>query len=309
MNCAVTGGAGFIGSHLTEALLAAGHAVTVYDRPGARYLEPVRRTGARVVVVDAFDPGHAVPRLAGCDVLYHLAWSTVPRTSNADPAADVTTNVVGSVRWLREAARAGVGRVVFASSGGAVYGIARRLPIREDHATEPLSSYGIGKLAVEKYLALFHRLSGLDYCALRIANVYGPRQPLAPGRGAIAAFLFHALRKEELVIFGDGSAVRDYVEVSDVAAALVRAGGYRGPARLFNIGSGEGQTLRDLLGILEPLLPWPVLVRYAPAPVPEVPASVLDVGRAARVLKWRPAVGLKDGLVRACQWARTAAEA
>ena len=258
--CLVLGGAGFIGSHLAEALLLRGDTVRVFDRPnlvlpeslaGARGLERVDGD-----FINEDDLAHAVP---GCDVVFHLVSTTLPKSSNDNPIYDVDTNVIGTLHLLEVAKQSGVRKIVFISSGGTVYGIPRQIPVPESHATDPLVSYGISKLAIEKYLHLYKVLHGLDYTVLRVANPFGERQRVNAAQGAVAVFLHKALAGETIEIWGDGSVTRDYVYIRDVVNAFVKAMDYEGEPRVFNIGSGEGRSLNDILAAMEELLGRPVV--------------------------------------------------
>jgi UDP-glucose 4-epimerase len=299
MRCVVLGGAGFIGSHLVERLLAAGHSVRVFDLndpgPAGRYPRYGEVEWVRGNFLEVEDVRRGI---AGCEAAFHLAWTTLPKSSNEDPAADVEHNIAGTVRVLEAWRRAGGGKFVFISSGGTVYGAPRALPITEAQATYPLSSYGITKLAIEKYLELYRVLHGLDYCVLRVANPYGERQRIVSGQGAVTAFLYRAHRGEPIEIWGDGRVVRDYLYVGDVAEALARALDHRGERRVINIGSGAGRDLNEVLAAIERVLGRPVERRYAPGRNFDVPANVLDVSLARAELGWQPTTSFEDGLAR-----------
>jgi len=294
MKCVLVGGAGFIGLHLAERLLAAGHTVRVFDlrdgdTPRHRDIEWVRG--------DFLDTGSVRGALAGCDAVFHLAWTTLPKSSNDDPAADVETNVVGTLRLL-EAWRGNRGKFVFVSSGGTVYGVPRTVPIAEDHPTQPISSYGITKLTIEKYLELYRVLHGLDYCVLRLANPFGERQRVETGQGAVTAFLHRARRGEPVEIWGDGRVVRDYIYIGDIADALARTLDYRGSRRVVNIGSGIGRDLNQLAAAIESVTGRRLERRYLPGRGFDVPANVLDISLARAELGWRPATSFEEGLAR-----------
>ncbi len=219
---------------------------------------------------------------------------------------DVESNVVGTLRMLHAASRGEVRKVVFISSGGTVYGMPQAVPIPESHPTEPRVSYAIAKLAIEKYLALFQSTHGLDHVVLRVANPYGERQRVDAAQGAVAVFLDRALRREPIEIWGDGTVVRDYLHVSDVARAFLRAIDYSGEPRVFNIGSGSGCSLNELLAAIERLLGRTVERRYLPGRGFDVPRNVLDITRARDVLGWAPRVSLEEGLRATLAWARAA---
>jgi UDP-glucose 4-epimerase len=304
--CVVLGGAGFIGSHLVEALLTAGHRVRIFDRPHVdRLAELGARPGVETYTGDFINPQALRPALAGAEVVYHLVSTTLPKTSNDNPAYDVESNVIGTLRLLELCRAQGVRRVVFVSSGGTVYGVPQSTPIDERHPTDPICSYGVHKLAIEKYLQLARTLYGVDYCILRPANLYGPRQRLDIAQGAVAVFLDRALRREPIEIWGDGSVVRDYVYVGDAVGALVKALDYGGSQRIFNIGSGNGVSLNELLVHIGRLLGRAPEVRYGSARTVDVPANVLDCSAAKRHLGWSAATALDEGLRRTYEWMRS----
>jgi len=305
--CLVLGGGGFLGGHIVEALQAAGHPVRVFDRV------PRRATTADVAPAtewfegDFGNRGDVAAALSDCQVAVHLVATTLPRTSNEDPTHDLESNLLPTIRFLAVARERGVRRIVFASSGGTVYGIPSVVPVPETHATQPLCSYGIHKLAIEHYLHLYHALHGLEYCVLRLANPFGERQRSDASQGAVAVFLDHALRGTPVTIWGDGSAVRDYVYVGDVAAAFLAAVPPGGPTGVYNIGSGHGQSVNDLLAAIESLLGRTVARTYVEGRPFDVPVNVLDIGLAARELHWRPRVAFREALDRTLAWRRRVA--
>lgn len=298
-SCLVLGGAGFIGSHLAEALLQAGHRVRIFDRPHLDRLPAFLQRGEfEVFTGDFLNPRTLSPALDGSEIVFHLVSTTLPKTSNDNPMYDVESNVMGTLRLLELCRQQGVRKVVFASSGGTVYGVPRSVPIDESHPTDPICSYGIHKLAIEKYLQLNHRIHGLDYCVVRPANLYGPRQRLDIAQGAVAVFLDRALRGKPIQVWGDGSVVRDYLYVGDAAEALLKAAAFEGEPRLFNIGSGAGTSLTQLIKEIEALLGRAVPVEYTAARSLDVPANVLDASLARRHLGWAPRTSLAEGLRR-----------
>jgi len=299
----VLGGAGFIGSHLAEALAREGHRVRVFDRPHGDRL-PLFARGFELFTGDFLNPQALAPALEGVETVFHLVSTTLPKNSNDNPAYDVESNVLGTLRLLELCRASGVRKLVYVSSGGTVYGPPRSVPVREDHPTEPISSYGVHKLTVEKYLHLEHHLHGLDYCVLRPPNLYGPRQRLDTAQGAVAVFLDRALRGEPIEIWGDGSVVRDYVYIVDAIDALLKAARFNGAPRVFNLGSGRGTSLKELVAAIEALLGRPVKVNYSAARALDVPVNVLDATAAARHLGWRASTPLAEGLRRTYEWLR-----
>jgi len=202
------------------------------------------------------------------------------------------------VRFLAAARAATVKKIVFFSSGGTVYGVPRCWPISERHPTDPICSYGIGKLAIEKYLKLFHHLHGLDYTVLRISNPYGARQRPTGVQGVVAAFADRMRRNAPLEIWGDGSAVRDYIHVSDVVRAALAAGQYGGPDRIFNIGSGRGLSLIEVAAAMGAAARVTPEIVFSKSGRLDVSANVLDITRARSRLCWQPMVSFDDGLRR-----------
>ncbi len=298
-SCLVLGGAGFIGSHLAEALLQAGHRVRIFDRPHLDRLPGfLQRRQFEVFTGDFLNPRALSPALAGTEVVFHLVSTTLPKTSNDNPVYDIESNVLGTLRLLDLCREHKVRKVVFVSSGGTIYGVPRSIPIDENHPTNPICSYGIHKLAIEKYLQLSHRLHGLDYCVVRPPNLYGPRQRLDVSQGAVAVFLDRALRGKPIQVWGDGSVVRDYVYVEDAAEALLKAAAFEGEQKVFNIGSGVGTSLIELIKQIEELLGRPIPVEYGAARPLDVPANVLDASLARRYLGWTPRTPLAEGLRR-----------
>lgn len=293
----VLGGGGFIGSHLTAALLAAGHAVRVLERPGC--VRPADIAADARLDWQEGDFGVAADlrrALEGVDMVFHLVSTTQPQSSNDDPALDVRSNLLATLGLLEQLRGQPQTRLIFLSSGGTVYGTPAEVPIPETHPTEPACSYGIVKLAIEKYLALYRLLHGLDYRILRLANPYGPGQQLNRAQGAVAVFLARIAQAEPIEVWGDGSVVRDYLYIGDVVSALVGAAQYDGEARIFNIGSGQGHSVREIIAAIETATGKTAEVRYTPGRKFDIPVSVLDIARARAELGWSPRTGLADGL-------------
>ncbi len=301
--CLVLGGKGFIGSHLVDALLRKGWPVKVFDRANIPPLND-KSLAERVEWLDGDFTSDADVRaaLADCDICYHLVSTTLPQSSNADPVFDVETNIAGTIRLLNHAVRLGVKKVVFISSGGTVYGIPHEVPISEDHPTNPICSYGITKLAIEKYLHLYWALQGLDYTVLRLSNPFGERQRIHASQGAVAVFMGKVLRGETIEIWGDGSVVRDYIYIGDAVAAMVLAAKCTSAEHVFNIGSGVGISLNEILAGIEHVTGRKADCRYAAARAFDVPTSVLSLDRAKAELKWAPETSFTEGLRRLMTW-------
>ena len=300
MNCLVLGGNGFIGSHLVDQLLAEGHNVRVFDKYAEYYRKPLLSVDYHYG--DFGNRGLLMEALMDIDVVFHLISTTLPKTSNDDPAFDVQSNVVETIFLLDQCNARQIKKIIFISSGGTVYGKPAMLPIPEDSATDPECSYGITKLAIEKYLYLFWYLHKLDYCILRLANAYGERQRPTATQGAIPVFLEKTLQNDEIVVWGDGSVVRDYIYVTDIVRALIKALTYSGENKIFNIGSGQGHSLDELIHVIENVTGRSLQVKYADARSFDVPINVLDISRAKSHLDWAPMVSLLDGVARMHAW-------
>jgi UDP-glucose 4-epimerase len=300
----VLGGTGFIGSHLVDALAAEGHFVRVLARPASAHVAR-RWPNPRVeVVLGDFGDRDTIERVVrGCDVVFHLVSTTLPKASNEQPLYDLASNVGGTIQLLDAVRREGVRKVVFASSGGTIYGRTRVSPIPEDHATDPTCAHGIGKLAIEKYLQLFKELHGLDCCALRIANPYGERQRTEKAQGAVGVLLERALNGRPFEIWGDGSVVRDYIHVSDVVRALIAGAAATDAANnVFNIGTGQGTSLNELVAVVERTINRRVRRIYLPARGFDIDENVLDTTRATEELGWTASVSLEDGIRETIEW-------
>ncbi len=302
MDCVVTGGAGFIGSNLVDALLARGDRVTVIDdlSTGKRAnLASASQAGVRLEVADVreADRVREVFATARPELVFHLAAQIDVRRSVTDPIADATSNVLGTIAVLEAARAVGAKRLVNTSTGGGLYGDAELLPTPEDHTIRPLAPYGQGKYAAEGYCELYARTTGLSTVSLRYGNVYGPRQDVHGEAGVVAIFCGLLISGRAPVVFGDGRQTRDWVDVSDVVAAnLIAAEASMSGA--INIGHGQETSVLDLLGALGEIVEPGALAQpvFEPERPGEVRRSCLDVTRARNELGWEPRVQLRDGL-------------
>jgi UDP-glucose 4-epimerase len=293
----VTGGAGFIGSHVVDALLARGDEVAVIDSL-ARGKEETVAAGAELHVRDIREPLDDVFDAVRPEAVYHLAAQVDVRVSVERPVDDADVNVLGTVRIL-EAARRHRAQVVFASTGGAIYGECE-VAADEDSALEPLSPYGTGKLAAEEYLRSYNRLYGTRHIALRYGNVYGPRQDPHGEAGVVAIFLGALARGEQARIFGDGLQSRDYVYVGDVARATTSTLGQ--DSGVYNVGTGRETSVVDLYALCAKVAGSDIPAEHAPARLGELQRSFLDPTRAAESLGFTAMVELEDGLRATWEW-------
>ncbi len=312
MRVLVTGGAGFIGSTLVDRLLAEGYDVDVVDDlstgslsnlAGARAQQQQKMTFQRLDVrSDAMRELilHRKP-----EVVYHLAAQADVRVSVANPMLDAEVNIIGSLNVIQAALDAGARKVVFAGSGGTLYGVPDAMPTREGHPQRPLSPYGVSKKAVGDYLHYFREIHGLEYSVLALANVFGPRQDPHGEAGVIAIFAGKLLGGERPTIFGDGEQTRDFVFVDDVVDAFARAIDKAG-GLIVNIGSGVETSVQQLFDLMAAATDFPEPARYAPARAGELRRSALDPGRAAIHLGWKPFTTLEEGTTRTVDYFRVA---
>ena len=299
MRALVTGGAGFIGSNLVDALIERGDSVDVIDNLASGKRENVNAR-ARLHVIDVREPLNDLFVELHPDVCFHLAAQADVRVSVERPDFDAEVNVVGTVRVL-EAARAADSRVVFTSTGGAIYGECSE-PATEASECQPLAPYGAAKLAGEEYLLTFQRLYGMNNVVLRFGNVFGPRQDPHGEAGVVAIFLGRLRDDETCLIYGDGTQERDYVYVGDVVAAILAAAEVTGG--VFNIGTGRATSVLELYELCRRVAGSESAAELAPARPGELQRSVLDIGKAEDELRWRPQTGLEEGLRHTWNWIR-----
>lgn len=302
----ILGGCGFIGRHVALALHQRGETVVLADvtPPSDAICEELP------VAFRQVEPGQPnwPALLEGVDVFHHYAWTTVPATADANPIADFDANLRQLVSLLEafrlRKADGIMPKLIFASSGGTVYGPITRTPVDEEHPYNPTNAYGASKAAAEIYIGYYRKAHGIDGRIARISNPYGAGQNPTKRQGAASTFLFQALEGSTISIWGDGQAVRDYIHIADLATALVTLSQAPAnkiaalPTAIFNIGSGEGISLNQILDVLNKKLYLKPDVEYQPARSFDVPISVLDISKAQRVLNWRPELSFVEGYQR-----------
>ncbi len=272
---------------------------------GRQFVFPRELEGTDVFKGDFSDPLVLAEAIEGHDIVFHLVHATTPQSANRDMVEDLQQSVVPSLKLLDVSLKLGVKRIVFVSSGGVIYGPAKLIPTPEIAPTNPISAYGVSKLAIEKYLALYEHLHGLDYRVLRVANPFGPFQLPRKNQGIVAALIARALSDESIEIWGDGSIVRDYIFVSDVIDALDAAANDQSGTRIFNIGTGQGRSLLDVIAAIERQLGKTLRIEWKPARPVDVPTSIIAIERAREVLSWVPKTSFEEGVNETIAWWRS----
>lgn len=295
----VTGGAGFIGANLVKRLLKLKHKVVVIDdlSTGFRYNLPLPNKNLVFYEKSINENLRPIFRKHKIDYIFHLAAQIDLYKSLQKPIYDAKVNILGSLNIIREAAKIKIKKFIYASSGGAVYGEPRKIPVPESHSVNPLSCYGISKYTAEKYLEIYHRLYGLPYIILRYANVYGPHQ----NAGVIAIFLNKLIREEKPSLFAYGKNKIDYIFVEDVVEANIKAMISR-RNKTYNIGTGKATTTEQIFQIVAKELRSEVAPKYLPCRLGEVDRISLDASLAQKELKWRPRYSLEEGIRKTIEW-------
>lgn len=302
MKTLVLGGCGFIGSHLVDDLLAAGHKVRVFDRAAELYRAPLANVDYRFG--DFSDSASLAEALEGIEVVYHLISTTVPSTSNLDPVGDIQSNLINTVCLLQLMVQKNIKRIVYLSSGGTVYGIPEFSPIPEGHPLRPICSYGVVKVAIENYLHMFHVLHGLEYVVLRASNPYGERQGHTGVQGVIGTFMGKILAGEPIEIWGDGGVIRDFIYVGDLARLCVLAGQAE-VTGTYNAGQGVGYSINEVVGMLSKVSGQAIEPVYRTGRGFDVPSVVLDISRTVREFNWTPEISIIDGVTQSWLWQRS----
>ncbi len=294
MPALVIGGSGFLGRALIKRLIAQGESVAATSKTLAHQFHSPRLRW-HIVDFGSFNGWESL--LEGFTTVYHLGWSSVPSTADGDPLLDASNNIIGSVRLLR-AAKSKSLRLIFASSGGTVYGAPEVIPATERSPEAPINAYGISKVTVERYIQFYGKKHELDYIILRFGNFYGPDQALRNSFGAVATFCSNSVRGRPCVVFGDGNVVRDYILIDDAVDAILLASSTNSPHRVFNIGSGVGRSLNEVIRSIERISGQTLLVQYVESRPFDVPISILDIGLAGKELHWHPKTSFDEGIAR-----------
>lgn len=303
MRILVVGGSGFLGSHIVDKFLSERHDVTVYDL----YPERFRRSpaGIKFVTGDFGNVGALSELIAtGFDAVIHCVSTTTPKSSNESPEFDIQSNVIGTLNLLDICVRHRIGKLVFLSSGGTVYGDIGDLElVDESHSVRPMCSYGVSKLSIEHYLDVYKHLRGLNYVVLRLSNPYGERQSPLRALGALTVFLHRTLKRQNVEVWGDGSVTRDFIYVGDVSAAVYLAT-VNPISGIYNVGTGKGLSLHDILEHIDRVVGIKPSVTWLTARAFDVPKIVLDSSKLRGATDWRSTTSLEDGIGLTADWLR-----
>jgi UDP-glucose 4-epimerase len=303
MNILVTGGQGFIGSHLVDRL-SLEHNVVAVGRSAFNKKNFGRSDQFEYIQKDIKDnlALYEIIKSHDIEIVYHAAWCNLNASAQDNIVEDIYDNVVTSVRLFEACLRASVRRIVYISSGGTVYGIPRTAAVDESHVTSPLSAYGVSKLAVENYLNMYSRFYGLDSTIIRPSVPYGPRQSPLRGQGAIPTFLYKILKGEEVVVWGDGSAQRDFFYVNDLIDGLIACLQASGEERVFNIAGSQLYTLSEIIEAISRTVGLSAKIQYYPERKVDIPSIKLNTDRITQQLHWQSNTSLEEGISKTKPW-------
>ncbi len=299
MNILVIGGNGFIGSHLVDSLLSHGHNIRVFDFAPEKYRDPLPGVDYRISNLNNITA--LAEALEGIDTVFHLASSSVPSTSVLDLCSDVDNNLIPMLKLLDLMVKMGVKKIVYFSSGGAVYGEPAEFPTAEDHPLNPISSYGIVKVANELYIKYYGRANSLKHLIVRPSNPYGPRQGHFKAQGVISTFLQSIIKNDELVVFGEGEATKDYIYITDLVDACYKLFSANAEG-IFNIGSGEGLSVNKILEVISDVTSRKLNVKYINSKINDVQKVVLDIEKINSVTGWKSQVPINLGIKNYWEW-------
>lgn len=276
--CLVLGGNGFIGSYIVDSLIDLGHKVRVFDRFEDRKTLFIPNKNIEIYSKNFLNRSDIADSLLGIDYVFHFISTTTPATAENDPLIDINTNIAMSVALFEECKKANIKKIVFASTGGAIYGDSSA-PNREEDSVKPISPYAIGKLTIENYLRYYNEKYGMDYLIVRISNPYGPRQPFYRNQGVIPIFLENIYNNKDINIYGDGNMKRDYIYVEDVASAITKIFNKKSKYKIYNIGSGKATSINELVDSMKKVTDKDININHLPSPSTYLNVSILNVSR------------------------------
>lgn len=299
MKVLVIGGNGFIGSHLIDQLLLDGHDIRVFDIAYERYRKPLSNVDYRISTLDNIPDLYEA--LLGIDIIFHLASSTVPSTSNIDTVSDINKNLIPTLNLLNLMVKLGISRIVYFSSGGAIYGFPKTIPIPEDHSLHPISSYGVVKATVEMYLYLYQRIHNIRPLIIRPSNPFGPRQGHYMAQGVISTFLRKVKLNESLIIFGDGNSKKDYIYINDLITTCSKLS-FSNETGIFNIGSGSCYSVNEIITVIQNITGKEIFTVNSEVQKYDVDHFELDITRLKQVIGIHDFIPLNDGIEKTWNW-------
>ena len=299
MNILLIGGNGFIGSHLIDIFLKNGHEVRVFDCSYERFRGKIK--GVDYIIDSIEETDKLTEALWDVDIVFHLVGPSLPSISDINPILDIRKNLLPTIKLLDAMVQLNKSRIVYFSSGGAIYKPQGLVPVPEEHILEPISSYGIIKMTVEKYLMLYERLYGIQPLIIRPSNPYGPRQGHIGTHGVISTFLHRIIKNKELIVFGDGSSVKDYIYISDLIEAcyLLTINQFKG---IFNIGSGIGYSINEIISLISEITGKIPRIRYVSPHRSDLQNFILNINKVNNSIDWYPKVSLRDGIIMFWNW-------
>lgn len=301
MNVLIIGGTGFIGSHLVNKISKDGHDISILSKNG---IIPGNLLNAsfKMIKGDFGDDLILDQVLIGIDIVIHLAWTSVPSQEIKEIELDVLHNINGTISLLNKCVTHQIKKFIFISSGGTVYGVPKEIPIKEDHSLNPISSYGVSKVSIEKYLHLYNKLFGLDYLVFRVSNAYGEYQNLTKGQGVLGIWLDNIFSGKEIAIWGDGNIIRDYIHITDIVEVISYAINHSFADRIYNLGSGQGVSLNEIILMIKENITENFKVGYYHGREIDVPVNILDIHKLENEINYSPTVSLIEGLVNVWGW-------
>lgn len=302
----ILGGTGFIGINLTYYLLEKSESeITIFGRNCLGNFTDLQNNKRIKIITGIFSPNYNYEELVdGHDVVYHLISTTVPSTSNCNISKEIVDNIESTTVLLDACIKNHVNKIIFISSGGTVYGITKELKISENMSTNPITSYGLQKLAIEKLLYLYEYIYGFDYRVIRLSNPYGPFQKVDGVQGVVSNFVYNALKQNELVVFGDGSVIRDYLYIDDAINAITKIADSKSKDKIYNVGSGQGLSINDIISNIEQVFGYKVRVTYKKGRKVDVPVNILDISRYESEFGKISYVGFQEGIRRTSEFLR-----